>query len=149
MGFLPPFILGILAGGIVVWQLYKRQGQSEDSEIAGGETSLSVVVDSTQQESTQEAKDTTIDEGDQPESGESGAPPVYKADQLQKIYGIGPVYAQRLSSAGIQTFAQLAELGPEQINEIVSRGQEERLIDAENWISQAREFAQSNEQPTN
>lgn len=61
-------------------------------------------------------------------------------DQLEDIVGIGEVYAQRLNQAGIYTFAQLAELTPERLEEIVEVD-EPQIIDAESWIAQAKGFA--------
>lgn len=63
-------------------------------------------------------------------------------DNLEAINGIGPVYASRLQAAGIQTFAQLAELTPEDIRKIIGPVRSEHLIEVEKWIAEARQFAE-------
>ncbi|MEZ4868146.1 MAG: helix-hairpin-helix domain-containing protein [Caldilineaceae bacterium] len=62
-------------------------------------------------------------------------------DDLEAINGIGPVYAGRLHDAGIQTFAQLAELSPDQIREIIGPIRSGHMIDPEKWIAEARQLA--------
>ena len=60
--------------------------------------------------------------------------------ELQKIKGIGPKYAQKLSAAGIATLGQLAASTPEQLHEIIqARG----LANYDDWIQQARALASS------
>jgi predicted flap endonuclease-1-like 5' DNA nuclease len=58
-------------------------------------------------------------------------------DDLEIIEGIGPKIAQVLRSAGVNTFAQLAELAPERVSEILSQGGI-RLADPRSWAEQAR-----------
>jgi predicted flap endonuclease-1-like 5' DNA nuclease len=62
-------------------------------------------------------------------------------DDLEAITGIGPVYAGRLHGAGIQTFAQLAELSPDQIREIIGPIRSGHMIEPEKWIAEARRLA--------
>ncbi|MEZ4734819.1 MAG: helix-hairpin-helix domain-containing protein [Caldilineaceae bacterium] len=64
-------------------------------------------------------------------------------DDLEAINGIGPVYASRLQAAGIHTFAQLAELTPEHIHEIIGPMRSGHMIEAESWIVEARQRAAS------
>jgi predicted flap endonuclease-1-like 5' DNA nuclease len=59
-------------------------------------------------------------------------------DDLTEILGIGPVYASRLNSAGIHSFAQLARQTPERLHEIL--GPRSAMANAEEWISQAKEM---------
>lgn len=63
-------------------------------------------------------------------------------DDLTKISGIGPTYAGRLYTAGITTYAALAQLTPAQIKGIVAPGRTGNFIDAESWIAQAQALAQ-------
>ena len=65
------------------------------------------------------------------------------ADKLDSIRGIGPVYTQRLNHAGIQTFAQLAELTPDQVIEIVSPKKGGNGIDTQAWIYQAQQLVKN------
>ena len=66
------------------------------------------------------------------------------ADQLQDIHGIGQVFAKRLNDAGIFTFAQLAELSPERLREII-QPQEWQSLDFAAWLAQARTLAQKSQ----
>lgn len=65
-------------------------------------------------------------------------------DNLEVISGIGPVYARRLHAAGVHTFAQLADLSVERIHEIIAPVRSSHMIDAERWISAARQLAAQN-----
>lgn len=67
------------------------------------------------------------------------------ADDLTTIHGIGPVYASCLQADGIQTFAQLAELTPERLQEIIGPLRSGNMIDAASWIAQARQLAAASE----
>lgn len=62
-------------------------------------------------------------------------------DTLETINGIGPVYASRLQSAGIQSFAQLAELSADQVREIIGSLRSGHMVDPEKWIAEARRLA--------
>ena len=61
-------------------------------------------------------------------------------DPLEKIKGIGPVIKQKLNDKGIFTFAQLAKLSPEELEEIVGAGIK-RFTDEGEIIRQAQDFA--------
>jgi len=58
-------------------------------------------------------------------------------DDLELITGIGPVFAARLRTHGITTFAQLAAAEPEKLAEIVELFPE-RVVE-DDWIGQAKE----------
>ncbi len=62
-------------------------------------------------------------------------------DNLEAINGIGPVYASRLHTAGVKTFAHLAELTPDRIQEIIGPIRSGHMIEAEKWIAEALKFA--------
>ena len=76
----------------------------------------------------------------EPESWIAQARAMADPDQLEDIVGIGEVFAQRLNEAGIYTFAQLAELTPERLEEIAEE-EGPQQIDANSWIAQAKGFA--------
>lgn len=63
-----------------------------------------------------------------------------REDPLERIHGIGEVFANRLREAGVHTFAQLAELTPHQIHEII-RPESWQKIEPDEWIAEARELA--------
>lgn len=63
-------------------------------------------------------------------------------DNLERINGIGPVFARRFDQANVFTFSQLAALSPERIQEIIMP-QPWQHIDPDAWIAEAKEFAES------
>lgn len=71
-----------------------------------------------------------------------GPPP--GADDFRRIDGIGPAIAQRLYTAGITTFAQLAALSPEEIAAQLDgqAGVTIARIAEEQWAAQARALAE-------
>lgn len=64
---------------------------------------------------------------------------VMGSDALEEIKGIGPVFANRLNEAGIDTYEQLASTSPEELARItgVTRW------DPADWIQQATELAKT------
>ena len=63
------------------------------------------------------------------------------ADPLEVIKGIGPVYAQRLRAAGINTFTELGKLTPENLQAIIgSRLAEDQFA---SWIAEANQLAKT------
>ena len=61
------------------------------------------------------------------------------ADDLTRIVGIGPAYAERFQQAGIHTFAQIAQLTADEIRQRINL--EPWQGDPENWVEQAAEFS--------
>jgi large subunit ribosomal protein L21 len=61
-------------------------------------------------------------------------------DDLEKITGIGPAYARVLQQAGVRTFAELSQLSPDRLRQIISP-KEWQKIEPEVWIEEARTFA--------
>lgn len=64
-----------------------------------------------------------------------------EADDLIKIEGVGPKVAEALKSAGIVTFAQLAESKADDIQKILTEAGL-RMMNPEGWIEQAKLAAQ-------
>jgi predicted flap endonuclease-1-like 5' DNA nuclease len=72
------------------------------------------------------------------------AKPASKAgsrDDLTIIWGIGPAIQQRLYSAGITTFAQLATRSPEEVRRSLRDGGRVNHSYIDQWIDQARDLA--------
>jgi len=65
---------------------------------------------------------------------------VKEKDRLEKIKGVGPVFANRFNEAGIYTFTELATVTPEQARDII-KPQEWQAIDPESWITEAQNLA--------
>ena len=82
----------------------------------------------------------------EPESWIAQAKVLANPDHLEDINGIGDEYAQRLNQAGIYTFAQLIEAGPERLRQIIDPEKWQK-IEPESWITEARQFvAQKSDQ---
>ena len=66
------------------------------------------------------------------------APPT--PDDLKRIEGIGPKISSVLHAAGITTFAQLAETGPDAIREVLGEASPNllRLANPDSWPEQAK-----------
>jgi predicted flap endonuclease-1-like 5' DNA nuclease len=72
------------------------------------------------------------------------AKPASKAgarDDLTIIWGIGPAIQQRLYSAGITTFSQLAKRSPEEVRRSLGDGGRVNHSYIDQWIDQARDLA--------
>lgn len=69
--------------------------------------------------------------------------PPLREGEFQRIPGIGPGIAQRLHSAGIQTFLHLASLTPEEICGLLNGlvGMTAERIAHQDWPGKARQFA--------
>lgn len=67
-------------------------------------------------------------------------PQYIRADRLQKLNGIGNVYAQKLNDAGIFTFAQVAKETAERLAEII-QPESWQTIEPEAWIAEAANLA--------
>ncbi len=63
------------------------------------------------------------------------------SDPLEKIKGIGPAIKGKLNEHGVFTFAQLAALTPESLEEMVG-AQIRRLAKTEEIIAQAKELSE-------
>lgn len=70
------------------------------------------------------------------ESWISQAERLGRPDELEKIVGVGEVYANRLKGAGVHSFGQLAQLTPEHVREIINP-EDWHNIEPESWITQA------------
>ncbi len=68
-------------------------------------------------------------------------PAANRCDPLIDINGIGVLYEQKLFDAGVLTFDDLASLSPERVQAIINP-QPWQTIDAESWISEARQRVQ-------
>ena len=67
-------------------------------------------------------------------------------DNLQAIRGVGPVIARRLNDSGIYTFEEMAQLTPDELEEILGALIKKFFPGEEKMISQAKEFAQQKAQ---
>ncbi len=78
----------------------------------------------------------------------NGAEEIYKpvelsGDPLEKISGIGNVYADRLRAAGIRTFDDLSRMRAERLTDII-QPKKWQQIEPDRWIAEAADFASVN-----
>jgi predicted flap endonuclease-1-like 5' DNA nuclease/archaellum component FlaC len=117
-------------------QLEARQGVTPMPSQQKGESQARRAVESavaTQEASASQPPESEPEaEPDTSRTADSG-----EQDQLKKVRGIGPVYAQRLHEAGINDLSDLADQDPGQISDIVGfkGGHRDR---AAAWIEEAR-----------
>ncbi|MEZ4681384.1 MAG: helix-hairpin-helix domain-containing protein [Caldilineaceae bacterium] len=69
--------------------------------------------------------------------------PTSQRDDLEQIRGIGPVIAERFYTAGIESFAALAQLTPEHLEAIAMPTRRIPGVNPQDWIDQARQLSTS------
>ncbi|MBV1703509.1 MAG: 50S ribosomal protein L19 [Hyphomicrobiales bacterium] len=62
------------------------------------------------------------------------------ADDLSLISGIGPVHAKQLHELGFTTFAQIAALTADQVNDLEGKLHAGAKVEHEAWVAQAKEL---------
>lgn len=150
--------VGAVGGGYLGWTyLQKLQAAEADSTDTISEPTVETIAVIDRSEAEQqplaaveeapvamETDDSTTPDVSTAEpvvAASADVPPPASPDDLEVIHGIGPVYASRLQSAGIQTFAQLAELSPAQVRELIEPLRSGHMIEPEKWIAEARQLA--------
>lgn len=101
-----------------------QEALEADSEVAEAEDSADAVEATAVEEDAQ-----TVSETEPIEAAE---------DDLTRVEGIGPVYRDFLLSAGIDTFAKLAELSEEEIATLVQERGGRRRRSMATWAEQAK-----------
>jgi predicted flap endonuclease-1-like 5' DNA nuclease len=130
------FFVGLLVGWVVEWiidWLYWRRKFKKENEAQQSEIERLMNDNATLQTRLAEIDDQTVitKSAFKDEIEETKKDTV--RDDLTRIKGIGPVIAQKLYDAGIDTFAQLGALTPTQFEEIVG-DDVKRLADEEEII---------------
>lgn len=135
MNMVAMLVLGILIGWLVEWVIDWRYWRGHISRIANENKSLKERVTALEAQKVPEAQSA------------KGVPLTDKAgrDNFQAIKGIGPVFAKRLHEAGIHTFEELAQLSPQQLQEILGDLYKRFFSKQETILAQAKEFAQQKE----
>jgi predicted flap endonuclease-1-like 5' DNA nuclease len=147
MNFVVGILIGFLAGWIIEWVIdwlfWRRDGQESELQEKLRRAEAEVGQLRTQVDENQAViadAELTIEElRKQLDELTRRAP--QREDRLEQVRGIGAVFAGKLKAAGIHTFAQLAELTPERVMQII-RPKEWQKIEAEDWIVEARELAE-------
>jgi predicted flap endonuclease-1-like 5' DNA nuclease len=127
---------------VIVWWLLTRNAQQSSDEIPVRDASHEAVLPEEHKiraempirtESVVQAAE--VDEVIEPMPVVPAIPDI--EDDLELIEGIGPKISKIFKTAGIKTFAQLAEKSPETLKEILSKA-EIRLGDPTTWPEQAK-----------
>jgi len=134
-------IVGLIAGWVIEWVIdllfWRRRGPAQD------QPKLERLAALESEASACRAKladaEATIDQLRAELNALAGQIPS-PHDRLERVKGIGTVFARRLNQAGVTSFAQLAQLTPQRIREII-RPEEWQKIEPEVWIAEAKEFA--------
>ena len=156
--FPPSLLAGFVAGGLLGALHHKGLGlKAEDrdriaAELAGGKAAVALLVKEEQATAvsgklvelggtteTHEVTDEAVAEVEAV-APEVEAAEVAAGDDLTVIDGIGPDYADSLRAAGVTTFAQLSEMTPEAIGELLAKANTPLIAghDASTWPRQAK-----------
>jgi predicted flap endonuclease-1-like 5' DNA nuclease len=137
MTVITALIIGVIIGWLVEWVIdwvfWRRDDKKLAEQLAQAEAEVEHLK-------SQAAQDQATIEQLRTELNTLAGQISQPEDALERIKGIGAVFAQRLKAAGIRTFAQLAEARPEQIREII-KPEEWQKINPEGWIAEARALA--------
>lgn len=131
MTFFTGLIIGLIVGWIIEWVidlLYWRRDES--------------VMQQRMIEAEERIRELEAALAERQSVPAAAPPPViHQKDNLERINGVGPVFAKRLNNAGIFTFAELATASPERVKEIIDP-EEWQKFEPELWIEEARQIAQ-------
>lgn len=138
-----PISFGAVGGGGATYVVKQRQVEQVQSELASEsmragnlQERLAILDEEIRQ----------LRASDKPASQPTRQPTTATAldrQNLTQINGIGPVYAKRLSEAGIDTLDALAALTPERLQEIFANVRGRQAIDEQSWIDQARQLIEN------
>jgi len=145
MNILAALVLGLLIGWLVEWVIdwfywrgRRRPLANQNEELAQENARL------VQENSDLKERISTLEVKVSKRSQLSKTKPIRDRagkDNLQAIRGIGPVISKRLNDAGIYTFEELAQLTPEELEEILGALIKRFFPGEDKMISQAKEFA--------
>lgn len=131
-------MMGMMFGLALGWVLLRIRRQEPASEARSSFSSSDNEIEITDAVLKHEEVDDEQVSATVKEKSEKQKPPA--KDSLEKIKGIGPVFAKRLNRAGIQTFADLAALEPDKIRSIVQAKDWQR-VEPDEWIAEANVLA--------
>jgi large subunit ribosomal protein L21 len=143
MGAIASIVLGLLVGWLIEWVIdwfywrgRMRPVAEENARLAQDNADLKERIASLEtkvSKRSQLAKTRPTSERE-------------RKDNLQAIKGVGPVISKRLNEAGIYTFEELAQLTPEELQEIIGPLSKRFFPKQESILTQAKEFAEQKAQ---
>lgn len=138
LGLVAGLIIGWVVEWLIDWRFWRRSLNESLDEESRQRTELEQAqreIQNLQEQLAQLSNSKTASKG---------TPTANAPDSLERIDGINVIFAQRLQTAGVRTFAQLAQLSPERIVEII-RPKSRQAINPAAWIAQAKQMAQQRE----
>lgn len=136
-----PLTTGAVGGGVATQQVMKRQVRTV-------EDALSKQVAQTEAAQTEAARLQSeligAETGLKDLQARLDAPPKERPpsrNPLEQIQGIGRIFAQRLNTAGIYTFSDLAAQTPDAVRDIIGPTRGSAMAEPEAWIAEAQQLA--------
>ena len=132
MNLLAAIILGLLMGWLIEWIIDWFYWRGRLQRAANENADLRERI-------------TSVEAGSRKKAAPSRSPILtdqFGNDNFQVIKGIGPAFSKRLNDAGIHTFERLAELTPEEMEEILGTLYKRVFSKQNTIIAQAKQFAQ-------
>jgi predicted flap endonuclease-1-like 5' DNA nuclease len=137
------FIFGLLYGWFIKIAFDRIYRENEMEDLRSENASLREYVRSVEMQARPSTPDVRTMAQSAPQALPVEAPaqpPASEKDDLKVIKGIGPAIERKLNEAGIQTFAALSQMSPEQLEGILGN-MVKRLQDENDLIEQARRLA--------
>ena len=131
------FIFGLLYGWFVKVAFDRIYRENEIDDIRNENASLREYIRTL--ESQLQSKPVKAPPAKEAAAQPAAVPTENRKDDLQAIRGIGPVIEKKLNSAGIQTYAALARLSTQELENIL--GNTRRLVQEAELIKQAKKLA--------
>ena len=143
MGVLASIVLGLMIGWLIEWAIDWFYWRGQMRPIAKENARLA--QDNTDIKERIAALETKVGRKSQlaktrPTSDRAGK------DNLQAIKGVGPVISKRLNEAGVYTFKELAQLNPDELQEIMGPLSKRFFPKQESILTQAKDLAEQKAQ---
>lgn len=163
MTFVYGLIIGLIVGWVIEWVIdllfWRRDDQKLREELAEAETKIRILQSQLEEGQTNQRRLFTAEhdlrtcreqlfdaeaavERLRADLNELAGKIPKDKDRLERVKGIGTVFAKRLNDAGIRTFAELAAQTPGRIREIIQPEDWQR-IEPEQWIAEAKALAEN------
>ena len=146
MRVLKVFMFGLLYGWFLKIAFDRIYRENELEDLRNENQSLQEYIHSFEtrpQPKSAESKSvqpTSTQSQSQPEVGRAAVPRPSEKDDLKIIRGVGPAIEKKLNEAGIRTYAALAALRPQDLENILG-SRVKRLQDENDLIAQAKQLA--------
>jgi predicted flap endonuclease-1-like 5' DNA nuclease len=137
MDFVVGLVIGLVAGLLLNWVIEPLISRREPPP-GEQETNLHRSLADLQQRLG--AVEAALVESEEHTGGKISKVIVRNQDDLERIKGIGPVFARRLNEAGIYNFSHLSNTSPSRIRQILA-AEEWQEVDVGGWIREAHQYA--------